>query len=63
MADRFYAKAKGIHQVAAQGGHVVVRRGLTACRLLAADGRKLDGKAISGDTYLVLNMTGAGPAR
>ena len=46
VADRFYAKAKGIHQVVAQGGHVVVRRGLTACRLLAADGRKLDAKAI-----------------
>jgi hypothetical protein len=30
----------------AQGGHVVVRRGLTACRLLGADGRKLDAKAI-----------------
>ena len=46
MADRFYAKAKGVHAVVAQGGHVVIRRGLTACRLLAADGRKLDGKAI-----------------
>ena len=46
VADRFYAKARGIHQVVAQGGHVVVRRGLTACRLLAADGRKLDAKAI-----------------
>jgi Transposase DDE domain len=32
--------------VAAQGGHVVVRRGLTACRLVAADGRKLDAEAI-----------------
>ena len=46
VADRFYAKAKGVHHVVAQGGHVVVRRGLTACRLLAADGRKLDAKAI-----------------
>lgn len=46
VADRFYAKAKGVHQVVAQGGHVVVRRGLTACRLLGADGRKLDAKAI-----------------
>ena len=46
VADRFYAKAKGIHQVVAQGGHVVVRRGLTACRLVAADGRKLDAKAV-----------------
>ena len=46
VADRFYAKAKGIHQVVAQGGHVVVRRGLTACRLVATDGRKLDAKAI-----------------
>jgi hypothetical protein len=46
VADRFYAKAKGIHQVVAQGGHVVIRRGLTACRLLAADGQKLDAKAI-----------------
>jgi len=42
VADRFYAKARGIHQVVAQGGHVVIRRGLTACRLVAADGRKLD---------------------
>jgi hypothetical protein len=46
VADRFYAKAKGIHQVVAQGGHVVVRRGLTACRLVATDGRKLDAKAV-----------------
>ena len=46
VADRFYAKAKGVHQVVAQGGHVVIRRGLTACRLLGADGRKLDAKAI-----------------
>ena len=44
VADRFHAKAKGIHQVA-QGGHVVVRRGLTACRLVVTDGRKLDAKA------------------
>ena len=42
VADRFYAKATGVHQVVAQGGHVVTRRGLTACRLLAADGQKLD---------------------
>ena len=40
VADRFYAKAKGVHAVVAQGGHVVVRRGLTACRLLGADGRQ-----------------------
>ena len=46
VADRFYAKAKGVHQVVAQGGHVVIRRGLTACRLIAADGQKLDAKAI-----------------
>ena len=46
VADRFYAKAKGVHAVVAQGGHVVIRRGLAACRLLGADGRKLDGKAI-----------------
>jgi hypothetical protein len=46
VADRFYAKAKGIHQVVAQGGHVVIRRGLTACRLLGVDGRKLDAKTI-----------------
>lgn len=46
VADRFYAKAKGVHAVVAQGGHVVIRRGLTACRLLGADGRKLDAKAI-----------------
>lgn len=46
VADRFYAKAKGIHHVVARGGHVVVRRGLTACRLTAADGQKLDAKAI-----------------
>ena len=45
VADRFHAKAKGIHQVVAQGGHVVVRRGLTACRLVVTDGRKLDAKA------------------
>jgi hypothetical protein len=32
--------------VVAQGGHVVIRRGLTACRLVAADGRKLDAKAL-----------------
>jgi Transposase DDE domain len=46
VADRFYAKAKGVHAVVAQGGQVVIRRGLTACRLLGADGQKLDGKAI-----------------
>lgn len=46
VADRFYAKARGIHQVVAQGGHVVVRRGLGACRLVAADGQKLDARAI-----------------
>lgn len=46
VADRFYAKAKGVHRVVAQGGHVVVRRGLTACRLVAADGQKLDAQAI-----------------
>ena len=46
VADRFYAKARGIHQVVAQGGHVVIRRGLTACRLIAADGQKLDAKAV-----------------
>ena len=46
VADRFYAKAKGVHQIVAQGGHVVVRRGLTACRLVTADGRKLDATAV-----------------
>jgi Transposase DDE domain len=46
VADRFYAKAKGIHQVVAAGGHVVIRRGLTACRLTAPDGQQLDAKAI-----------------
>jgi hypothetical protein len=46
VADRFHATAKGVHQVAAQGGHVVVRRGLAACRLVTADGQKLDAKAI-----------------
>jgi hypothetical protein len=46
VADRFYAKARGIHALVAQGGHVVIRRGLTACRLVAADGRKLDAKTI-----------------
>jgi Transposase DDE domain len=46
VADRFYAKAKGVHAVVAQGGHVVIRRGLTACRLLGADGQRLDAKAI-----------------
>lgn len=55
VADRFFAKARGIHEVVAQGGHVVVRRGLTACRLLAADGQKLDGKTI-------LALAGARPA-
>ncbi|MGE3740447.1 MAG: transposase [Geminicoccaceae bacterium] len=46
VADRFYAKARGVHAVVAQGGHVVTRRGLTACRLLGTDGQKLAGKAI-----------------
>jgi hypothetical protein len=46
VADRFYAKARGVHHVVAQGGHVVVRRGLTACRLVTADGQKLDAKAV-----------------
>jgi hypothetical protein len=46
VADRAYAKARGIHHVVAQGGHVLVRRGLTACRLTTMDGQKLDAKAI-----------------
>jgi hypothetical protein len=54
IADRFYAKAKGVHHVAAQGGHLIIRRGLTACRLLTAAGAPLDGKAI-------LTLARAGP--
>ena len=46
IADRFYAKAKGVHHVAGQGGHLILRRGLTSCRLLTAEGAPLDGKAI-----------------
>jgi hypothetical protein len=46
VADRFYAKAQGVHRVVAQGGQVVLRRGLTACRRTTADGQKLDAKAI-----------------
>jgi hypothetical protein len=46
IADRFYAKAKGVHHIAAQGGHLIIRRGLTSCRLRTLDGVPLDGKAI-----------------
>jgi hypothetical protein len=33
VADRYYAKAKGLHHVAARGGAFIVRRGLTGCTL------------------------------
>lgn len=46
IADRFYAKAKGLRHVIAQGGHVVIRRGLTSCRVLDEAGKPLDAKAI-----------------
>ena len=45
VADRFYAKAAGVRAAVAQGGQLIVRRGLTACRI-DADGRPLDATAI-----------------
>jgi hypothetical protein len=46
IADRFYAKAAGVRATVAGGGQLIVRRGLTACRLIDGDGRKLDAETI-----------------
>lgn len=50
VADRFYApgwaKAAGVRATVAAAGHLIVRRGLTACRIVDADGQKLDAEAI-----------------
>lgn len=46
IADRFYAKAAGVRATLAAGGQLIVRRGLTACRIVDHDGRKLDAAAI-----------------
>jgi hypothetical protein len=42
VADRFYAKARQLHHAVAGGADFVVRRGLTSCRLLHADGAKFE---------------------
>jgi len=46
IADRFYAKAAGVRATVAGGGQLIVRRALTACRLVDGDGRKLDAETI-----------------
>lgn len=46
IADRFYAKAAGVRAVVAAGGQLIIRRGLTACRIVDATGRKLDTAAV-----------------
>jgi len=45
IADRNFAKAAGVRAAVAQGGELIVRRGLTACRLVDARGRPLDAGA------------------
>ena len=42
VGDRYYAKADQLAHVVDHGADFLVRRGLTSCRLLHADGRALD---------------------
>ena len=46
VADRNFAQAAGGRATIAQGGQLIVRRGLTACRIAGEDGRPLDAAAI-----------------
>jgi hypothetical protein len=46
VADRNFAKAAGVRAAIAQGGELIVRRGLTACRIEGEGGRPLDAAAI-----------------
>lgn len=46
VADRNFAKAAGVRATVAEGGHLIVRRGLTACRIVDAEGSRLDAEAI-----------------
>jgi len=46
IADRNFAKATGVRATVAQGGQLIIRRGLTACRIVDAGGRPLDAEAI-----------------
>ena len=46
IADRFYAKAAGVRATVAQGGQLIIRRGLTACRIEGEGGRKLGANEI-----------------
>lgn len=46
IADRNFAKAAGVRAAVAQGGKVIIRRGLTACRIEGEEGRPLDAEAI-----------------
>jgi hypothetical protein len=46
VADRGYAKAAGVRATVAAGGHLIVRRGLTACRIVDADGRPLGARDV-----------------
>jgi len=45
-ADRYYAKARQLHHVAATGADFIVRRGLTGCTVFDEGGRKLNGKQV-----------------
>lgn len=42
IADRYYAKAKQLTHVVGCGADVIVRRGITGCRVVHPDGRKFD---------------------
>ena len=46
IADRGYAKAAGVRATVAAGGHLIVRRGLTACRVVDADGNPLTARDV-----------------
>jgi hypothetical protein len=46
IADRNFAKAAGVRATVFQGGQLIVRRGLTACRIAGEGGRQLDAAAI-----------------
>ena len=42
IADRGYAKAAGVRAMVEYGGDMIIRRGLTACRVVDADDRHFD---------------------
>jgi len=48
VADRYYAKARQLHHVIDCGGDVIVRRGITGCKLVHANGGKFDLKKTLG---------------